>query len=46
MTKTRDELYMGPVEVITSVARRRRRSPEEKKAMVIEKCQNKGYFSS
>ena len=36
MTKTRDELYMGPVEVITSVARRRRWSPEEKRAMVQE----------
>ena len=36
MTKTRDELYMGPVEVITSVARRRRLSPEEKRAMVQE----------
>jgi len=29
-------LYMGPVEVITSVARRRRWSPEEKRAMVQE----------
>ena len=36
MTKTRDEVYMGPVEVITSVARRRRWSPEEKRAMVQE----------
>jgi transposase len=36
MTKTRDELYMGPVEVITSVARRRRWSPEEKRSMVQE----------
>lgn len=36
MTKTRDELYMGPVEVITSVARRRRWSPEEKRVMVQE----------
>lgn len=36
MTKTMDELYMGPVEVITSVARRRRWSPEEKRAMVQE----------
>ena len=36
MTKTRDELYMGPVEVITSVARRRRWSPEEKRAIVQE----------
>ena len=36
MTKTRDELYVGPVEVITSVARRRRWSPEEKRSMVQE----------
>jgi transposase len=36
MTKTRDELYMGPVEVITSVARRRRWSPEEKRTIVQE----------
>ena len=36
MTKTRDELFMGPVEVITSVARRRRWSPEEKRSMVQE----------
>ena len=36
MTKTRDELYMSPVEVITSVARRRRWRPEEKRSMVQE----------
>ena len=34
MIKTRDELYMGPVEVITSVARRRRWNPKEKRSMV------------
>lgn len=41
MTKIRDELYMGPVEVITSVARSRRWSPEKKRAMVqkAEPCE-------
>jgi hypothetical protein len=34
MTITRDNLDMGPVEAITSVARRRRWGPEEKRAMV------------
>jgi hypothetical protein len=33
---SRDEVYMGPVEVITLVARRRRWSPEEKRAMFQE----------
>ena len=36
MTTTRDKIGVGPVEVITSVARRRRWSPEEKRAMVEE----------
>jgi len=36
MTTTRDKMGVGPVEVITSVARRRRWSPEEKRAMVEE----------
>jgi transposase len=45
MTKTRDELYTGPVEVITSVARRRRWSPEEKRAMV-QKAENPGMSVS
>jgi transposase-like protein len=36
MTKTRDESYVGPVQVITSVVRRRRWNPEEKRAMVQE----------
>ena len=36
MTTIRDNFDMGPVEVITSVSRRRRWSPEEKRAMVEE----------
>lgn len=36
MTTTRDTIGGSPVEVITSVARRRRWSPEEKRAMVEE----------
>jgi transposase len=36
MTTNKDKFDMGPVEVITSVSRRRRWSPEEKKAMIEE----------
>ena len=36
MTKIRDKFDMGPIEVITSISRRRRWSPEEKRAMVEE----------
>lgn len=36
MTTTRDKMGMSPVEVITSVSRRRRWSPREKRAMVEE----------
>jgi len=36
MTTTSDKMGMSPVEVITSVSRRRRWSPKEKRAMVEE----------
>ena len=46
MTTTRDRMDIGPVEVITSVARRRRWSAEEKRSMVEEAEQPGNSVSS
>jgi transposase len=46
MTTTRDRMDIGPVEVITSIARRRRWSAEEKRSMVEEAEQPGSSVSS
>jgi len=46
MTTNKDKFDMGPVEVITSVSRRRRWSPEEKKAIVEEAERSRDSFSA